>query len=361
MKIALLGDVALFGRFCLNNDKNILSYFNDIRRKLKGYDIVVANLETPFTDGHKTKGSKSAHIGSDYINIEILKYLRITHVNLANNHIYDYGNDSYELTKNILNKNGIDYFGIESKQCHVKTNNSKVALHGYCSYNTNPQKITFDHSTGVNGLDLDNIKKNMMNNIEQGYFNIVSIHSGVEHINYPSRDDIDVSSCLSDGTPYVYYGHHPHVIQPVMMKNKSLIAFSLGNFCFSDVYTNKSKEPLIKLTENNKTGLVLTVEIIDNSISKYTCIPIYLNDTKMEIGCTDVLSKIEEYNSALQMPDDEYYMMRENLIRAYAEERKKSRDFNWYIKRLNFNSVRLIANKIKNKRKYKLHVKSKIY
>ena len=41
--------------------------------------------------------------------------------------------------------------------------------------------------------------------------------------------------------------HHPHVAQGIEMHKSSLIAYSLGNFCFDDVYTSVSKAPLVKL------------------------------------------------------------------------------------------------------------------
>ena len=33
MRIALLGDIAAFGKYCLRNDKNLLNYFDDIKNE----------------------------------------------------------------------------------------------------------------------------------------------------------------------------------------------------------------------------------------------------------------------------------------------------------------------------------------
>ena len=45
MRIALLGDIAAFGKYCLRNDKNLLNYFDDIKKYLSIFDLVIANLE----------------------------------------------------------------------------------------------------------------------------------------------------------------------------------------------------------------------------------------------------------------------------------------------------------------------------
>lgn len=106
MKIALLGDIALYGKYSKDNE-NVFEYFGDISLKLKEYDYVVANLETPFTTNNKVKGFKSAFIKSNPENIELLKFLNINAVNLANNHIFDYGEMGFETTKSLLLKNNV--------------------------------------------------------------------------------------------------------------------------------------------------------------------------------------------------------------------------------------------------------------
>lgn len=55
MKIALLGDIALFGKYTIEND-NVFNYFIDIRNKLKEYDAVIANFETHFDINSKPHG-----------------------------------------------------------------------------------------------------------------------------------------------------------------------------------------------------------------------------------------------------------------------------------------------------------------
>jgi len=360
VKIALLGDIGLFGRFCTIENSSLEEYFFDIANLLSTYDVVIGNLETPFSNGEKPFGVKSAHIVSKKENIKILNFLNIKYVNLSNNHVFDFGSESYELTKSILDEHDIQYFGIESKQCFVEKEGIKLALHGYCSFNTNPQMMTFNKSKGINALDVDLVKKNIKSNHEDGYFNIVSIHSGQEHVNYPSQDDIKFARSIAKIAPYVYYGHHPHVVQGVERNKESVLAYSLGNFCFSDIYTEKSDKPLIKQSNNNKTGMILSIEIDSNGISNYEAIPTFMAEDKMKYGIQNVKWDLEQYSSLLDPDSSSYQKMRNGMITSFSNERKKMRDLNWFLKRLNFSSLKQIIQSKRNSKKYIKHVKSKL-
>lgn len=354
MKIALLGDTAFYGKYSVKN-KIVYDYFSDVAAKLKGYDYVICNLETPFCSSDcEPFGSKSAYIHSEEDNVKLLSFLNINVVSLANNHMYDFGFKGYENTKRILSENQIEYFGIENKQIKIEKDGSKIALSGYCCYSTNgvgyfdPKK-----KVGVNVLDAFQVEKIMIENDNNGYLNIVSIHAGQEHVNYPNFDHVEMARKFSRKVPYIYYGHHPHVIQGIEEINDSLIAYSLGNFCFDDVYTKKSKEPLIKQSENNKKSIIIGLEIIQNKLVNYEIIPLYAGERKLEIKSNnDEIEEINEYSSSLKLNKDSYKRLRNILIAKYINERKSKRDLNWYLKRLNMTSIGIILKAKQNRLLY---------
>ncbi len=349
MKIALLGDVAFYGRYSLSGNQDIHKYFKKVSELLKQYDYVIGNLETPFTSNLKPSVIKSACIGSNDENVELLNYLNINIVNLANNHICDYGSDAYIKTKNLLKEQGIKFFGVENKQVLIEKYGTKIALHGYCAYNTNPSGMYRESSAyGVNELNIPMVEKNLMKNHDLGYYNIVSIHSGQEHVNFPSSEDMKMARQLSKVCPYVYYGHHPHVMQGIEEVNESLIAYSLGNFCFDDIYTEKSEKPLVVQSENNKTSFILELEFKENKLVNYNKIPIYMGDVELEINGEEIINKIENYSGKLKENEIEYTKDRDKLINDFIIGRKQLRNFEWYIKRLNYKSIIMILNARKN-------------
>jgi gamma-polyglutamate biosynthesis protein CapA len=362
MKIVLLGDIALYGKYSVEGNDSVYDYFKDIANFLSQYDYVIGNLEAPFVDKGKKYGAKSAHIKSDIKNVDLLNFLNINVVNLANNHIYDYGKDGYLTTLNLLDKNNISYFGVEEKEVILSKGSNKVALNGYCGYSSNPLGVYSGKGCGVNELSIEKLEKVLKNNHEQGIFNIFSMHAGQEHVNYPDYNDILMARQLSKICPYVYYGHHPHVIQGAEEYNQSILAYSLGNFCFDDVYIDKSDVPLVKQSKNNKIAFMLEIELEENQVINIKKIPIYIGNESLSLNVNKdyIEKKLNEYSEKLKIDKSTYIKDRSKLIDTYINSRKSIRNFKWYLQRLKFKSVKMIFNAKFNSYKNKKLVLSKL-
>ena len=128
MKIALLGDIAFFGHASIDGNLHYKDYFHDISTLLGQFDFVVGNLESPFSIRKKKYGAKSAFLYSEPQNVELLKMMHVKAVTLANNNMFDYGRESFELTLQILDKNGIDWFGVNGKEHLLEFNGNKIGL-----------------------------------------------------------------------------------------------------------------------------------------------------------------------------------------------------------------------------------------
>lgn len=347
MKIAFLGDVALFGRNTCRNSV-IGQKLNDVSKFLNGFDIVVANLEAPFTTSNTVIGGKSAYIKSDPTDIEILKMLNISVVNLANNHIFDFGLNGYESTIDSLEKSNIRHFGVENNVVNIEKDEERLCFAGVCSFTTNPKGVIGQPNGIIDSYNLDIVLKRMKESREKGYFNVLSVHSGLEHVNYPSLEDVDAARLLSQDGPFIYYGHHPHVIQGVEELGGSLIAYSLGNFLFDDVYTSKSQKPLVSLSENNRLGMILTVEILDGGIVNSEQVLVYNDDNNLRILDREADSQFYDllckYSSKLQFERDVYEKERQALLDRHLDSRKAMRNIPWYLKRLNFDTLRMIRS-----------------
>jgi gamma-polyglutamate biosynthesis protein CapA len=363
MKIALLGDIATFGRYCIKNNDNLYDYFDSVKEYLSKFDIVIGNLEAPFVQDERPIIGKSATVSSDPINIELIKYIGFTHLNLANNHIGDFGKSGYERTKKIIENSKMEWFGTENKQIRIDFNGEKISLIGFCSYNTNPSPVKAYSKMGLNYLDVDNVYNAMAKNKDDGYFNILSVHSGQEHVHMPSLEDVRFARQLSHKFNYVYYGHHPHAIQGYESVNKSAIFYSLGNFIFDDVYTPRDKKnPLIKLSEANKTGLIAQIEINNGVLSNINSTSIYMGKDRMNIGEEINNQRQISYNAYLSnIEPDKYEEDRLSVISKYINSRRQMRNLSWYLKRLNFNSIGILLKSRINSRLYKKHFASKIH
>lgn len=357
MKVALLGDIGCFGKFSIENGLNIEESFSEIKNEIFKCDFIVGNLEVPFSIEKKEYTSKSACISSEPENIEVLNYLGITHVNLANNHIGDFGSEGYELTKLLLKTNNIDFFGIEGINSRITFEDNKLALVGYCNMDSNPVYLRGIDDIGTHGINVTEVGEvlDVLNdNHNQGYLNIFSHHSGLEHVYYPSKKDILFARHISEKFSYVYYGHHPHVVQSFELYNKSNLFYSLGNFCFDDVYSSVSNKPLVKMTESNKTGIIPILNIKNNEVIDVQIIYYKMKGGKLVVldeyeskKIQNILKGLDGYNL------DDIELKRKNKLNIKNKNRIKERTLSWYLSRLNYKYFKLFFISMRNRRIYR--------
>ena len=357
MKIAFLGDIALFGRNTVKND-NVFEKFSTVKRIVKDCNYIIGNLESPLTNEAKTIGGKSAYLKGAPENVEILNYLGITHVSLANNHVMDYRRKGLKDTVGILERKNIKWYGVEGKKEFIEFKNNKLCLMGYCCFSTNAKGLTGKEPI-VNILNPVAIENDIAEAESKGYLPVLSFHWGQEHVFYPNYDHLQIARRLTYHHRVIIHGHHPHVIQGIETWNESLISYSLGNFCFDDIYTRKSKDPLIRLSKDNQETIILIVEIENNKILNYNVMPLSFQDGTYRIE-NSIFAELQKRNDFLNTPKSNYIKIRTWDLNTYLNNRKKNRDLNWYMKRMNFESVKMIISAKRNSRKYKEYVSNYI-
>lgn len=345
LKLAFLGDTAFI------HDKDISKcnykkYYEKIKKILQDCDHIIVNLESPLSNDLGHKVPKSANLFSRKENIEILKYIGVDIVNLANNHILDYGTKSLNDTLEVLNNNSIDYFGIYNKDIIL---NNKIRLIGMNCYSTNG--VGYDDV--VNTMTMENLKNVIQ---DDRYINIVSIHMGQEHVAIPNLAHVKLfRNLLSQmDTKNVIIGHHPHVLQGYEDINKSRVYYSLGNFIFDDIYVNG--ELLIKRTKKNKEGGLILLDIDNDDISYKQLV---LEDNGYEINVLNNQETIKifaEYNHYLGLNEDKMNTIRNNILNDYISQRKSMRNLKWYLKRLNLNYAKLFVTNYLNSCKFNRYI-----
>lgn len=358
MKIALVGDIGLFGRCSTKGNVEVKKYFSEVSEHLSKFDLVVGNLETPFSEKKKIYGAKSAYICADPIDLTLLKMIHISGVTLANNHIYDYGKEGVKVTKKLLKENGIEFFGMDGEDWKFEKDNNKLAFNGFCCYSTNPLNTVPYGMPGVNQFNVCKAKTILAENAKNGYLNIFAVHAGIEHVNYPSLDTVKVAHDLAEIAPYIYYGHHPHVAQGIELVNNSFIIYSLGNFCFDDVYSFTSMEPLVRLSENNRSSFIFESVIENNKVVSYNTTPIYIGTDKLYVGKGIFDVDLKKYTEPIYlMPANEYNAKRNKIISSYMLKRKSQRNLMWILKRLTLRYIKLYFSNKKQRKKYFNNVK----
>ena len=334
MKIAFLGDIAIFKNGMLKDEKwNIR--LAKVREKLSQFDMVIANLEVPLTDCSKTRVCKGIHLKSDKEIIEILKYLNITGVCLANNHICDFGIKGMQDTLELLDKAQIGYFGINNKSWMVKVGNNQLAFHGFCCYSSNGAKyISSKQVKGVNPLTKSAIVAALEEDKKNGCLSIISVHWGDEYSSLPNEKQVEFLHVLSEQYTFILHGHHAHVMQGIEYNNHSLLGYNLGNFCFDECISPINPKLIIKQSPLNRESYILSVEVQNNKIVAWETIGIYYDNF---IQIIDNQEKIKVLSSKISHCKEMLYKQESlDIISKQKQNNLVSHNFSWLLSNLNY-------------------------
>lgn len=193
-------------------------------------------------------------------------------VNLANNHIMDFGEEAFLYTIEFLKKHGIKYFGAGTlaENCNnpaqIIYGGREILLFGYCCESAKPVFGTLQ-SPGSAKLDEETVIRDIKKYKKNDNFVILNLHWGDEHNQCPRYTDVLLARKFIDAGADLIIGHHPHVLQPVEVYKGKHIFYSLGHFLFSDSHVDAyfdgkkfTRSFYRKLTRYNRQGMVVQID-----------------------------------------------------------------------------------------------------
>ncbi len=349
MKIAFLGDICLTGQFDLLSAPDALDRLAVLKDKLKDYDLVAANLESPLTQRTKTMVCKSMHLRSDTGNVKLLTHLGIGAVTLANNHVLDFGRKGLDETIRVLEDAGIGWYGVDGRTLTKEIGGEKVTFSGFCCYSAGG--VGYNKARDGKGPDLlsrDNLAAQLKKDAADGSFSVLSLHFGLEHTNYPSWEHICLAEEMAAVKPLVIHGHHPHQIQGIKSTGGSLVAYSLGNALFDDTVSLTGAFKT-RMNEENRKSFVLGVEIVSGRIASWHADGFYIgSEGIVDYPIENSLGPISQ--AVADIPDVEKYKeMRLEQYRKGLQSKFGKHDLKWLMSRMNYYSIgaKLDSKKLK--------------
>jgi gamma-polyglutamate biosynthesis protein CapA len=256
VNVGLVGDLGL-GRYITSiarQKKDFSWSFSGVSQILQQNDFNLANLESPIISTCPEGKTGTFTFCGDAQFLPQLKTNKFI-LNLANNHILNYGQDGLNQTKSFLENQNIGY----------------VFSHNPISefYQTKINGITF----GFLGFDLisypnfdqSEIIKLITKYNPQVDWLIVSIHWGNEYLPTAESWRIKLAHQMVDAGADIIHGHHPHVIQNQEIYKTKPIYYSLGNFIFDQ---NWSKETSV--------SEIINITLTKDNISNTTTIPLII-------------------------------------------------------------------------------------
>ncbi len=219
-----------------------------LKPQLSTADLVLANLESPLTDNPSQVPSGGYDLRAGPGAVRALVSGSIDVLSLANNHRLDGGQAGLENTRAVLQANGL-----------------RALLPGQGAWNTTIQgiKLAFlAYDCVSTPFDIARAKQEVALARSEGAFVIVSLHWGGEYRAGPEPGQVSLAQTLADSGAGLIWGHHPHVIQPLIWMSgaaqpqRALIAYSLGNALFDQPTPPDARRGAVLLVSIDKEGIL---------------------------------------------------------------------------------------------------------
>ena len=235
--LAFVGDVAL-GRSMESQllRQGVAYPWGGIGSLLHTADLAVANLECVLTTGGKPL-DKRYLIRAHPLWAESLQAAGFDLVNVANNHIYDYGQPGVDQTLETLEALEIAAVGAgrNHDEAHrpalFEVNSVRVAVVGYAAARWYGS-IDLPATDRVAWAVPERVAADVAAARGQADVVVVLLHAGTEYASEPSADQSAVAHAAVDAGADLVVGHHPHVTQTVERYKQGLIVYSLGDAVF---------------------------------------------------------------------------------------------------------------------------------
>jgi poly-gamma-glutamate synthesis protein (capsule biosynthesis protein) len=232
--------------------KNSYDYpFKHTRHLLSNADIVLGNLEGPLTNSEAAEASDKQYLfrSPPQSVVPALRRAGFNAMNLANNHILDYGINGMNETIQSLDQSGITSIGagqnlIQARAGRIiRTAHGDVALLGYSL--TFPESFwATDTKPGTAFGHRKQIVEDIHRLSQQADYIIVSFHWGREKTEALRPYQPRLARAAIDAGADVVLGHHPHILQAIEAYRQGLIIYSLGNYVFGS-YSQDARDSVV--------------------------------------------------------------------------------------------------------------------
>ena len=233
--------------------------------ELASADISVVNNEFVYEDGETPLAGKTYTFGAATENVKLLKIFSADLVTLANNHVYDYGEEGLISTldtldgaeipyvgagRNLEEASAIKYFVVKGRKIAFV---SATEIEKFAKYT----KEATENSPGViKTIDTSLFCSVIAEAKANADYVVACVHWGIEGKNDFEAEQRRMAEDYVKAGADVVIGGHPHRLQGVEFIEDTPVAYSLGNFWFSTgtIYTTIAQ---IRIDESGELSLYM--------------------------------------------------------------------------------------------------------
>ena len=265
------------------------AFFEHIAVYLTDFDLVLGNFEHPITESNEDYivADKEILLSASEDCLPAIKRAGFNMLNLANNHMMDYGEKAMISTLDALDRAGIDYFGAghdigeASLYKLVECGDIKIAIVG-ANGALVPLSAATKQTGGVlpaSGLESSICLSAVSAAAMAADIVIVYMHWGEEYTTALSSNQQEMSKRLIDAGATIVIGSHPHVLQPIEFYKNGVIFYSLGNFIMDQGWSRTKDSCLVcYYIDISGQGVFEVIPVrINNGSPEATENPIFVN------------------------------------------------------------------------------------
>ncbi len=251
-------------------------FSKDLLTLMKDMDIMMLNNEFTYSTRGTPLPGKAFTFRAHPSRAGLLKVFGTDIVNLANNHVYDYGPDALLDTIATLDQEGIPHIGAgadlkkASEPYYFVCNGRKIALAAATQIerSTNYTKEATQNTPGVlKTLNPDKFTAVIKKAKKNSDYVIAVVHWGTEGSSYYGQDQKDLAEAFAAAGADAIIGGHTHCLQGFEIIDGVPVLYSTGNFWFS---RRTQDTGLAKITINKKGKLTMSfIPCIQENLRTY--------------------------------------------------------------------------------------------
>ncbi|HKM33717.1 MAG TPA: CapA family protein [Lachnospiraceae bacterium] len=214
----------------------------ELIEELTKLDVFMVNNEFTYSDRGTPTTNKLYTFRANKDRVDVLEQLGTDIVLLANNHVFDYGEDAFWDTLQVLNDAKISYVGAGKnleeacQPCYFDFDGFRIA---YVAA-TKAEKYKLTPQAGVNSpgvlrcYDPELYLQVIEEASNHADYVIASVHFGTEYECMADDSQRDLAYEMIDAGADAVIGSHAHVLQGMEFYQDKPIVYNLGNFWFND-------------------------------------------------------------------------------------------------------------------------------
>ncbi len=249
LSLLFVGDIMLdrdVKASVIKNADNDFSFLFEKADFLKDANITFGNLEGPVSD----IGQDMGNIYSFRMDPKVVVSLEeagFDALSIANNHTGDWGIDAFEDTKRRLKNE--DIISIDTELKIIEKNGVKIGFLGFNDVGSTWSNFSVNEAFG----------RSIRKGSENADILIISFHFGDEYQEKHNQRQEELAHLAIDNGAKIVIGHHPHVIQDTEFYKDGVIAYSLGNFIFDQIFSPETMEGMVLKVVVDENGKIKTV------------------------------------------------------------------------------------------------------